>query len=144
MSYTYDYPRPMVTVDALVFAGDTDNQQVLLIYRNNPPFKGNWALPGGFVEMNETLEQAAVRELEEETGLKISGFKQLYTFGKPDRDPRGRTISVVFIKQLDKPQEPKAGDDAEKAAWFSIEKLPALAFDHNKIIEVGLSFISNN
>ncbi|MGM0649964.1 MAG: NUDIX domain-containing protein [Bacteroidota bacterium] len=143
MSYTYNYPRPMVTVDALVFTGNADDRHVLLIYRKNPPFKGYWALPGGFIEMDESLEHAVVRELKEETGLEIPGFRQLQAFGKPNRDPRGRTISVVFIKQLDKFQEPKAGDDAEKAAWFSLAKLPPLAFDHDKIIKVGLKFISD-
>ncbi|MFO7789564.1 MAG: NUDIX hydrolase [Bacteroidales bacterium] len=144
MSYTYKYPRPMVTVDALVFADKGNKRQVLLINRKNPPFKNKWALPGGFVEMHESLEDAVVRELEEETGLKISGFRQLQAFGKPNRDPRGRTISVVFIKLLEKPRPLNAGDDAAKAEWFRLSNLPALAFDHEEIIEEGLKSVSND
>ncbi|MFW5805784.1 MAG: NUDIX domain-containing protein [Bacteroidales bacterium] len=138
MSYTYKYPRPMVTVDALVFANAGDEKQVLLINRKNPPFQGKWALPGGFVDMDEDLIDAVERELQEETGLELSGFKQLKAFGEPGRDPRGRNISVVFIKQIDMPVDPKAGDDAEKARWFYINDLPDLAFDHDEVIHTGL------
>ena len=96
MSYTYDYPRPALTVDAVVFRKTTKQLEVLLIQRKHYPFEGMWALPGGFVEMEETVEQAVVRELEEETSLKIEGLKQLHTFSELGRDPRGRTISVTF------------------------------------------------
>jgi 8-oxo-dGTP diphosphatase len=100
MSYEYKYPRPMVTVDALVFANNGFDLNVLLIRRGNPPFKGKWALPGGFVDMDETLDHAVARELEEEAGVRIEGFRQFYTFGNPGRDPRGRSITVVFLKEI--------------------------------------------
>ncbi|MDA3819495.1 MAG: NUDIX hydrolase [Candidatus Delongbacteria bacterium] len=141
MSYTYKYPRPMVTVDALVFAGYGEERKVLLIRRKNPPFQGKWALPGGFVDMDEDLDEAVERELKEETGLSLSGFKQLKAFGKPRRDPRGRNISVVFFIQIEKPVDPNAGDDAEQAKWYKVKDLPELAFDHNEVIHEGLEKI---
>ncbi len=142
MSYTYTYPRPMVTVDALVFAGAGDEKQVLLIYRKNPPFQEKWALPGGFVDMGEDLVDAVARELREETGLNLSGFKQLKAFGKPGRDPRGRNISIVFFKHIGEPLIPTAGDDADKARWFKVNDLPDLAFDHDDIIQQGLKKVN--
>jgi 8-oxo-dGTP diphosphatase len=141
MSYIYEYPRPMVTVDALVFAGNTSDKHVLLIRRGNEPFKGLWALPGGFVEMDETLDNAVARELTEETGLKLSGFKQLHTFGNPGRDPRGRNITIVFYVSIPEVVSVAGGDDADEAKWFSIHQLPKLAFDHNKVIEMGRQHI---
>jgi 8-oxo-dGTP diphosphatase len=139
MAYTYKYPRPMVTVDALVFAGTKPDLQVLLIQRGNEPFKGQWALPGGFVDMDEALYDAVVRELKEETGLDVVDFRQLHTFGDPGRDPRGRNISTVFMTHLPSPVEPKAGDDAALARWFPMDELPALAFDHDEVIAMGLT-----
>ncbi|MEA3448507.1 MAG: NUDIX hydrolase [Bacteroidota bacterium] len=138
MSYTYKYPRPMVTVDALVFAGYGEERKVLLIRRKNPPFQGKWALPGGFVDMDEDLIDAVKRELQEETGLELSGFRQLKAFGKPGRDPRGRNISVVFVNFLEDITPPTAGDDADKAKWFKVSDLPDLAFDHDEVIQTGL------
>lgn len=135
MSYTYEYPRPMVTVDALVISRNEEDFEVLLIQRKNEPFKNMWALPGGFVDMEETLEHAVIRELEEETGLKDIDLKQFYTAGKPGRDPRGRNITVVYYGFTDN-KNVVAGDDAGKAGWFSLSKIPALAFDHNEIINL--------
>ena len=133
--YTYDWPRPMVTVDAAVFSFFEDGPKLLLIQRKHPPFEGQWALPGGFIEMDEELEDAAARELTEETGLKNINLEQIHTFGGIGRDPRGRQITVVFMGIAKEGQtEITAGDDAEKAQWFDIENLPAnLAFDHNEV-----------
>jgi 8-oxo-dGTP diphosphatase len=138
--YIYDWPRPMVTVDALVFSKSQNKTNVLLIQRGNPPFKSCWAIPGGFVEMDEELENAAQRELKEETGLDNVKLHQLRTFGKPGRDPRGRQITIVFtgiIENGDK--NVQGGDDAEKAEWFNINNLPEnLAFDHSEVIEYAV------
>ncbi len=132
--YTYDYPRPAVTVDIIVVTrGPTP--KVLLIRRKHEPFAGCWAIPGGFVEMDETLEAAARRELKEETGLTVDGLEQLYTFGDPERDPRGRTIAVAYLTRVhEKRVRPKAGDDAGEVDWFSLQRPPALAFDHREIL----------
>lgn len=134
MSYTYKYPRPAVTVDAAVLKNACINCEILLIKRLNPPFSNCWALPGGFVDMNETLEEAVVRELEEETGLKNIILNQFKTYSDIDRDPRGRTISVVFAGLAKETDIVRPGDDATEAKWFSINKLPKLAFDHEQII----------
>lgn len=133
--YTYRFPRPAVTVDILVFAGKGVNLQVLLIKRKYDPFKGRWALPGGFIEMDETLEKAAIRELLEETGIELKQLTQFRGYDDPHRDPRGRTISMAFYSFLEfMPDENKAGDDAEQLKWFPISDLPPLAFDHDKIL----------
>ncbi len=134
MSFTYKYPRPALTVDAIVFR-KTPELQVLLIERLNEPFKEMWAFPGGFVDMDETVEEAAKRELEEETSLVGIELKQFYTFSAIDRDPRHRTVSVVFVGFANEKAKPKAGDDAKNAKWFSLEHLPKLAFDHAEILE---------
>lgn len=136
MPYTYQYQRPAVTVDNLIIKKTEAGEQILLIERGIEPFKGMWALPGGFVNMDEKLEQAALRELKEETGLTNISLKQFRTYGDPGRDPRHRTISVVFysIIEHDKKSTPVAGDDAAQAKWFDITNLPALAFDHEQII----------
>ena len=134
MSVTYKYPRPALTVDAIVFR-KTSKTEVLLIQRGNEPFKNLWAFPGGFVDMDETVEQAAVRELFEETGIKGIELKQFYTFSAINRDPRHRTVSVVFVGFTEKNIEPKAGDDAKNAKWFELDNLPELAFDHAEILE---------
>ncbi|MBU1368279.1 MAG: NUDIX hydrolase [Bacteroidetes bacterium] len=138
MAYTYPYPRPAVTVDILVFDISIKPQKLLLIQRKNPPFENCWALPGGFIEMNETLIESALRELKEETGLVLNQLEQLHTFGDPGRDPRHRTISVAFVGLISAPEPIFAGDDAANASWFSIENLPELAFDHDKIIQQGI------
>lgn len=139
MAYTYQHPRPALTVDAVLFRNDMPKTEILLIRRKNPPFKGQWALPGGFVDMDETLEQAIAREMEEETGIKDVEFKQFHAFSEPGRDPRGHTISVVFSGILTSTQEAKAGDDADDAKWYPVDKLPGLAFDHNKIINKAIN-----
>lgn len=134
MSYTYKYPRPALTSDAVVFY----NNEVLLIQRSAEPFKDMWAFPGGFVNEDETVETAASRELEEETGISDVELKQIYTFSNPNRDPRHRTVTVAFIGNLDNKVEPKAGDDAKNARWFNLNDLPPLAFDHEEILEKAL------
>lgn len=133
----YDYPRPMVTVDAVVFSGQDRDRQVALIRRKNNPFAGSWALPGGFLDMEETLDAAAARELEEETGLAGILLTQFYTFGDPGRDPRGRSISVAFYGFIPLPTPLRAADDAAEAAWFPVSDLPPVAFDHDKIIFIA-------
>lgn len=131
-----------LTVDCIIFSKDTEKINVLLIKRKYPPFKNCWALPGGFVEVDETLDSAARRELKEETGLEIMDLKQLYTFGDLDRDPRGRTVSVVYYGFADKSgMNAVASDDAKEAKWFDIENLPSLAFDHEGILEYALKNI---
>ena len=143
MPHTYDYPRPCVTCDAVVFDLNDDDgvPQVLLILRKNEPFKGMWALPGGFLEENEKLEECAARELFEETGLDIgpSRLRQVMTVGNKNRDPRGRVITVVYTIVVDKYEHPVcADDDAEEAAWFSMDNLPTLAADHLDIVRKTL------
>ena len=139
MSYTYKHPRPSLTVDAVVFRHrNKDGFEILLIQRDRPPFEGNWALPGGFVDMDETLEMAVNRELEEETNLKAIELKQLHSFSALDRDPRGRTVSVVFWGMLNDNQQAKAGDDARETKWFPINQLPKLAFDHDEVVEMAI------
>jgi 8-oxo-dGTP diphosphatase len=138
--YVYDWPRPMVTVDAAVFTFSDDKAKVLLINRGNEPFKGKWALPGGFVDMDEELEDAVARELEEETGLATVQLEQMRTFGTVGRDPRGRMITIVFMGIATEGQDKiKAGDDAAQAQWFDIEKLPEdMAFDHNEVVRFAI------
>ena len=139
MSFTYDYPRPALTVDCVVFGFDGDGLQVVLIRRGLEPFAGSWALPGGFVGMDETLDQAARRELEEETHLHGVYLEQLYTFGNPGRDPRGRVVSVAYYTLVRPNQHPAVGDsDAAEAAWYPVAGLPPLAFDHAEILRYAL------
>jgi 8-oxo-dGTP diphosphatase len=132
--FSYKYPRPALTVDALVYVEENGTFSVLLIQRGIEPFKGKWALPGGFVNMEELLEAACKRELEEETGLKVDKMTQFKTFDAINRDPRHRTISVVFSAQLPEKAEVKGNDDAANAKWFSINDLPEMAFDHREIL----------
>ena len=134
--YTYKYPRPAVTVDVAIFMPESSFIKILLIQRGSEPFKGTYALPGGFVDIQETLEEAAQRELKEETGLSISELTQVHTFSDPKRDPRGRVISTCYAAILTKSDQIdlRAGDDAADAAWFSLEELPSLAFDHAQVI----------
>jgi len=140
MPYTYDYPRPALTVDCVIFGLDESQElKVLLIERRHEPFAGKWALPGGFVDMGEDLERAALRELEEETGVKDVFIEQLYTFGAPDRDPRGRVISVAYFALINMESHPvTAASDARNVQWFSVKQLPELAFDHHHIFSVAL------
>jgi len=140
MSYCYNYPRPAVTADIIIIKKIDDQQYVLLIERKHPPFEGMWALPGGFLDMDETLEEAALRELQEETGITGVKLEQFHTFSTVNRDPRHRTITTVFIGNADeKTVSPEAGDDAAKADWFAMDKLPPLAFDHGKVLEMAKS-----
>jgi 8-oxo-dGTP diphosphatase len=139
MSHTYEYPRPALTVDCVVFGLDEDELEVMLIRRGLEPFAGRWALPGGFVHIDETLEEAARRELEEETGLRKVYLEQLFSFSAVDRDPRERIVTVAYyalVKLSD--HKIRAATDAADAAWFSLGDLPDLAFDHAHILEVAL------
>lgn len=135
MTYTYKYPRSSLTVDIAVFRNSNQGLDILLIKRKEAPFTGLWALPGGFVEMDETVEIAAERELFEETNLNGISLNQFQVFSEVDRDPRGRTVSVVFSGFLQTEKLVKAKDDAEDAKWYSLKQLPELAFDHAKIIK---------
>jgi len=139
--YTYDYPRPALTVDVVVFTLRENRLQVLLIRRAGEPFSGSWALPGGFVQMNESLEEAALRELREETGVQDAYLEQLYTFGDPGRDPRGRVVSVAYyaLIPVDARIRSEGGSDASQAGWFPVGELPQLAFDHTEIITYALA-----
>ena len=128
-----------VTVDLVMVKQTAHETQILLIKRKNEPFKGCWALPGGFVDEKEDLEQAALRELFEETQLKASDLKQIGAFGKPNRDPRGHMVSVAYFGTVPNKIVAIASDDAEEIGWFSLKKLPALAFDHAEIISEGIS-----
>ena len=139
MSFTYDYPRPCVTTDCLVFRKIDTIWSVLLIERGNEPFKGCWALPGGFLEMEENLDACAARELQEETGLTDIELHQLYAFGAPNRDPRHRTISVAYWGVDNTERQAVGSDDAVEARWFALDKLPSLAFDHELILQKALS-----
>ncbi len=139
MSYTYEYPRPALTVDCVVFGMDEGDLKVLLIKRGVEPFLGKWALPGGFVRMEESLEDGARRELEEESGIRPSHLEQLYTFGAPGRDPRGRVVTVAYfalVKLSD--HRVHAATDAREAAWFSVWDTPKLAFDHAEVLATAL------
>lgn len=138
MVYSYKYPRPALTVDAAIFRRRAGSYDVLLIRRGRPPFQGKWALPGGFVDMDETLEHAIAREVEEETLLKNLSLQQLHAFSTPGRDPRGHTISMVFWGIVTDRQEAKAGDDASETQWFSINQLPDLAFDHSDVAKMAI------
>jgi 8-oxo-dGTP diphosphatase len=138
MPYTYDYPRPALTVDAVVFREHEGKHEVLLIQRKHYPFEGMWALPGGFVDMDETVEEAVARELEEETCLQKVKLELLHVFSAIGRDPRGRTVSVTFFGTTETTNfSVKAGDDAADAQWFPLDKLPALAFDHIEAVEMA-------
>lgn len=124
----------MVCADCIIIAPEGIKKKILLIKRGNDPFKGKWALPGGFVEMEEDLEDSARRELAEETGIALQSLKQFAAYGKPGRDPRGRNISVVYYHISENPLHATAGDDAAESCWFELNDLPELAFDHKEII----------
>ncbi|MEA3318070.1 MAG: NUDIX hydrolase [Bacteroidota bacterium] len=142
MSFTYKYPRPAVTVDCLIFSKINSDNYILLIQRKNNPYKNYWAFPGGFVDNNEDIEKAAHRELNEETGLEDIKLKQFYTFGKVNRDPRGRTITIAYFGFADKNlTNITANSDAKNAKWIKITELPKLAFDHNEILNLASKLI---
>jgi 8-oxo-dGTP diphosphatase len=132
--HTYNYPRPALTVDVAIVTRETP-PRVLLVRRKNDPFAGSWALPGGFVEEGERLADAARRELVEETGVAVADLEQLYTAGDPGRDPRGWTVSVAYLAQVEPAAvKPVAADDAAEVGWFALDSLPALAFDHAMLL----------
>lgn len=140
MTFTYDHPRPALTVDAVVFGLDEEDLKVLLVERDLEPFQGRWALPGGFVHEDEGLDEAARRELQEETGLERIFLEQLYTFGDVGRDPRGRVVSVAYyalVKLGD--HKVRAATDAREASWFPVWDPPSLAFDHDRILQTALT-----
>lgn len=139
MPYTYEYPRAALTVDCVVFGLDEHELKVMLIQRALPPFEGKWALPGGFVRVDETLDEAARRELEEETGLRNIFLEQLYTFSDVDRDPRERIISVAYYALVNlRDHKVQAATDARDAGWFGVHDVPSLAFDHANILNAAL------
>lgn len=127
-----------VTVDTVIFRKTASDHQILFIKRKNEPFKGKWALPGGFVDENEDLEDAANRELFEETGVKVAKLEQLGAFGKPGRDPRQHVVSIAYTGFTEETTNAVAADDADEAEWFSVKTLPELAFDHAEIINLAL------
>ena len=142
MTYTYKYPRPAVTADCVVITKE-EQPKVLLIQRGADPYKGCWAFPGGFMNMDETTEQCAIRELEEETGLRVSDVHQIGAYSKVDRDPRGRTITVAYLAIIDEPVQVTGQDDAAKAEWFPLSALPELAFDHAEIMQDAVRVYTN-
>lgn len=138
MPFTYDYARPALTVDCVIFGLDDDDLKVLLIQRDLAPFAGRWALPGGFVNVGESIDDAAKRELAEETGVKRVFLEQLYTFGRPDRDPREHVVSVAYyalVRLSD--HRVQAATDARNAGWFALDDIPRLAFDHTEILRMA-------
>lgn len=139
MSYSYEYPRSALTVDCVVFGLDEEDLKVMLIQRNLPPFEGKWALPGGFVRTDETLDEAARRELEEETGIRTFYLEQLYSFSELHRDPRERVVTVAYyaLVQLSD-HRIRAATDARNAAWFAVDDMATLAFDHLRILDMAL------
>ena len=167
MAYTYKYPRPAVTADCIVITREAEPKaaskqeqrdacidtaereqaratpKVLLIQRGFDPYKGCWAFPGGFMNMDETTEQCAIRELEEETGLKVTNIHQIGAYSKVDRDPRGRTITVAYLAIIDEPIAVTGQDDAAKAEWWPLSDLPHLAFDHYDIMQDAIKCYTN-
>lgn len=129
-----------VTTDSAIFFGQGERIKILLVQRKIDPFKGQWALPGGFLETQEPLENGAMRELQEETGLQVSSLTQLKTYGTPGRDPRGRTITIAFVGEVATEEKVAAADDAADAGWFDIEDLPSLAFDHDEVVQDALDY----
>ena len=136
LKYCYKYPHPSVTTDCVIFGFDGTKLRVLLIERGIEPFKGKWALPGGFLRMEEDAETGALRELKEETGLDAAYIKQFHTFTTPNRDPRERVITIAYYA-LVRLQEVTGGDDAARAEWYALDKVPALAFDHDQILRMA-------
>lgn len=140
--YCYDYPRALVSVDAIILDEQTESE-ILLIKRKNYPYAEMWALPGGFINMTETLVESVKREIYEETSLKVDKFTQFRTYGDPGRDPRDRCITIVFFCLVNAFSSIRAEDDAKDIKWFNLNELPELAFDHNKIIKDFIAFKKN-
>ena len=141
--YAYDYPRPAVTADCVVMTNEPF-PKVLLIQRGGDPYKGSWAFPGGFMNMDETIEQCVIRELEEETNLKVKDISLIGVYSKVDRDPRGRTITMAYLAIVDSPETVIGQDDAAKAEWFPINNLPKLAFDHSDIMKDAIKVYNHS
>lgn len=139
--YTYQYPHPAVTADCIVFARHAEDTKVLLIKRKNAPCKGFWAFPGGFMNIDETAEETAKRELEEETGLKVNEIYQVGAFSKVDRDPRERVVTIAYYTILEHAAQVQGRDDAGDAQWFGINDLPPLAFDHAEILQRAIALL---
>lgn len=133
LKYRYKYPHPSVTTDCVIFGFDGTKLKVLLVQRGIEPYKGRWAFPGGFMKMDESAEEGALRELHEETGLEGAYIRQFHTFTAPQRDPRERVITIAYYA-LVRMQEVKGGDDAADARWFALDEVPQLAFDHDQIL----------
>ncbi len=138
LKYSYQYPHPAVTTDCVIFGFDGVSIKVLLVQRGIDPFKGFWAFPGGFMKIDETAEECALRELEEETGLKHASVEQFHTFTAVGRDPRERVITIAFYA-LVKISQVKGGDDAANARWFAYDEIPGLAFDHDRILRMAVN-----
>ena len=142
--YTYRYPHPAVTADCIVFACQNEKTQVLLIKRGSEPCKDMWALPGGFMNINESAEEAAIRELKEETGIDVKEVTQVGAYSKVDRDPRERVITIAFYTVIDNPVKAVGQDDAKQAEWFTLDNLPTLAFDHSEILSAAIGMLNKN
>ena len=138
MEYSYKYPHPAVTADCVTFCFDGARLCVLLIERGREPYKGMWAFPGGFVEIDESADDGVLRELREETGLQGVTARQFHTFSSPSRDPRERVISVAYFAIV-KQQQVAGGDDAARAAWFPLDEIPPLAFDHGEMLRMAVA-----
>ncbi len=136
--YKYEYPHPAVTTDIVIFTIRDQRLQLLLIKRREAPYRGKWALPGGFLQMDETLDECAVRELKEETGVANVYLEQLYTFGEVKRDPRERVVSVAYYALIPSDKlNIRPSTDADAVGWFTLDELPKLAFDHDEIVEMA-------
>lgn len=142
-TFTYKYPHPAVTTDCVVFGVDGDQLNILLIERGDEPYKGCWAFPGGFMNIDETAEQGAMRELYEETGLVIKNLKQIGAYTAVNRDPRERVITIAFYTTTKK-SDVKGSDDAAQAQWFPIDQVPPLAFDHDQILRDALTLFEHS
>ena len=142
--YTYRYPHPAVTADCIVFACQNEKTQVLLIKRGSEPCKDMWALPGGFMNIDESAEEAATRELKEETGIDVKEVTQVGAYSKVDRDPRERVITIAFYTVIDNPVKAVGQDDAKQAEWFTLDNLPTLAFDHSEILSAAIGMLKKN
>ena len=142
--YTYKYPHPAVTADCIVFACQNEKTQVLLIKRGSEPCKDMWALPGGFMNIDESAEEAAIRELKEETGIDVKEITQVGAYSKVDRDPRERVITIAFYTVIDNPVKAVGQDDAKQTEWFTLDNLPTLAFDHSEILSAAIGMLNKN